>query len=271
MNRKTILDLHVHTDNSFDGNYSTMLLCETAIKKGLRAIAFTDHCEVDSYFVDNYERSVRQAFFEAAKARSAFTGRLLVLQGIELAQPTYDKELAEKIIATYNYDIIIGSIHNLRGQPDFYFMKSFEGIDIDDILKQYFDELILLAEWNGFDTMAHLTYPFRYLYSRASISVDINKYKKQVDEVLKLLAENRKALEINTGGLRQPIKKLSPEFETIKRFKQLGGEFVTIGSDAHYADHLATGLTEAVDAASEAGFKYITLYQNRLPFQIPIE
>ena len=61
--------------------------------------------------------------------------------------------------------------------------------------------------------------------------------------------EKEKALEINTGGLRQPLNKLSPEFETIKRFKDMGGKFITIGSDAHYAEHLASGFAEAKEAA----------------------
>jgi len=271
MNCKNIMDLHVHTDNSFDGHHPAMFMCETAVSMGLRAVAFTDHCEVDAYYTDSFDRSVRQSYLENAKARSAFMGQLLVLQGIELAQPHYDKELAEKIVSSYQYDIVIGSVHNLRDRRDFYYMESFNPDEIDSLVNEYLDELIGLAEWGGFDTLAHLTYPFRYFYARSGITVDINEYKEKVDTILSLLVEKEKALEINTGGLRQPLNKLSPEFETIKRFKDMGGKFITIGSDAHYAEHLASGFAEAKEAALAAGFKSETFFQSHSPFEIPIE
>ena len=119
--------------------------------------------------------------------------------------------------------------------------------------------------------LAHLTYPFRYFYSKSGISVNINDYKEQVDDILKTLVKSEKALEINSAGLRQPIKKLSPEFETVRRFKELGGEYITFGSDAHYADDLAKGVQEAYDAMRKAGFKMMTFYQQRTPLQVPIE
>ena len=85
---KNIVDLHVHTDNSFDGNHSATFFCEKAEMMDLRAVAFTDHCEVDQYRGDdNYEKRMFQAFFEVSKVRSAFRGKLLILNGIELGQP----------------------------------------------------------------------------------------------------------------------------------------------------------------------------------------
>lgn len=267
---KNIIDMHTHTDNSFDGHHSTVYMCEAACNKGLRAIAFTDHCEVDAFDASG-ERNVRQAFFEIAKAKSAFMGKLLVLNGIELGQPAYDIETAEKILASQKFDIVIGSVHNLRNQQDFYYIEDFSQIDVKSKLSEYFDELLTMLEWGNFDILAHLTYPFRYLYSRNNILVDINEYKPQVDEILRLTAEKDIALEINAAGLRQPINRLSPELETVKRFKELGGKFVSVGSDAHYAQHIAVGIKDAMSVAKEAGFGSVTLFQKRQPVEIPIE
>ena len=75
---KNIVDLHTHTDNSFDGNHSTMFLAETAYMKGIRAVAFTDHLEMDAFYKGNFDKTAIQSFFEVAKARSAFSGKLLV-------------------------------------------------------------------------------------------------------------------------------------------------------------------------------------------------
>lgn len=269
---RNIVDLHVHTDNSFDGNHSATFFCEKAEFLDLRAVAFTDHCEVDQYRADNnYEKRIFQAFFEVAKVRSAFRGKLLVLNGLELGQPAYDIETANKIVARYDYDHILGSVHNLRGGEDFYFMKDVKPQEADELLKKYFDELIEMLKWGKFDVLAHLTYPLRYFYSQSNLTIDLNNYKKQIDEILYITAKTDKALEINTAALRQPLKKLSPEADIVKRFKELGGKYISVGSDAHYAEHLANGIDKAYDCAIAAGFDSITFYQKHTPMKMKIE
>ncbi len=269
---KNLVDLHVHTDNSFDGNHSATFFCEKAEFLDLRAIAFTDHCEVDQYRGDSaYEKRIFQAFFEVAKVRSAFRGKILVLNGIELGQPAYDIETAENIIKTYNYDQIIGSVHNLRGGEDFYFMENLSLEQAEKLLVEYFNAVIEMLKWGNFDVLAHLTYPLRYFYSKSNLDIDLDKFKGQIDEILLLTAKGDKALEINTAALRQPLNKLSPEIDIIKRFKELGGKYVSVGSDAHYAEHLAADIDMAYSAALEAGFDSITFFQDRTPMQIKIE
>lgn len=265
------LDLHVHTDNSPDGNHSPMFICERAEFDGIRAIALTDHCEVDVYKAERYDKRVQQAFFETTKAQSAFRGKVLVLRGIELGQPQYDSKTAEEILATRAYDVVIGSVHNLRGREDFYFMENLNLQQVRALLTEYFDEILNLLEWGNFDVLAHLTYPLRYFYAKSGISVDLDEYKTQIDEILKRTAETGKALEINTAGLRQTIGKLSPELETVKRFHELGGEFVTYGSDAHYAEDVGKGMGEAYDAMLAAGFTEMTIFQQRTPLKMKIE
>jgi histidinol-phosphatase (PHP family) len=269
---KNIVDLHVHTDNSFDGNHSATFFCEQAEFMDLRAIAFTDHCEVDQFKGDPaYEKRIFQAFFEISKVRSAFRGKLLVLNGIELGQPVYDVETANDIIKRYDYDQIIGSVHNLRGGEDFYFMENLSLNQAEKLLKEYFNEIIHMLDWGGFDILAHLTYPLRYFYSKSNLDIDLNKFKNQIDEILLRTAKSEKSLEINTAALRQPLNKLSPDVDVLKRFKELGGKYVSVGSDAHYAEHLAADIDMAYSAALEAGFDSITFFEKRTPMQMKIE
>ncbi len=269
---KNLVDLHVHTDNSFDGNHSATFFCEKAEFLDLRAVAFTDHCEVDQFKGDRaYEKRMFQAFFEIAKVRSAFRGKLLVLNGIELGQPAFDIETANEIVNRYEYDQILGSVHNLRGGEDFYFMENLTNHQAEKLLKEYFNAVIEMLEWGNFDILAHLTYPLRYFYSKSNLDIDLNGFRKQIDEILRLTAKSDKSLEINTAALRQPLNKLSPEVDIIKRFKELGGKFVSVGSDAHFAEHLACDIDMAYTAAKTAGFDSITFFQNRTPMQIKIE
>lgn len=272
MSYKNIIDLHTHTDNSFDGHHSAMFLCEAAYMKGLRAIAFTDHIEIDRFYDGNFDVTATQSFFYVANARSAFSGKLIVSNGIELGQPTYDIPVAEKLLSKFKYDIVIGSIHNLRGKPDFCDLDyENEAANYEELLDEYFDEELELAKWGNFDTLAHLIYPLRYIIGEQKKAVDMKRYSDKIDEILKAVAQNGRALEINTSGLRQPLGDTMPGKDIVKRFRELGGEFVTVGSDAHYAEHLGAGIEEGIAMAKECGFNCISLFKNRVPTPIPIE
>lgn len=272
MNYKNIIDLHTHTDNSFDGHHSAMFLCESAYLKGLRAVAFTDHIEIDRYYEDNFDMTARQAYFYIANARSAFNGKLIVCNGIELGQPTYAPEIAEELMNRFKYDIVIGSVHNLRGRKDFCDLDFHgEAADYTDLVDEYFDEELTLARWGKFDTLAHLTYPLRYIMGEQNLPIDLSRYTDKIDAILRTLAENGKALEINTSGLRQPLQRTMPSMGIVKRFKELGGEYVTVGSDAHFAEHLGANIADGLEIAKECGFNYVSLFKDRTPTPVPIE
>ncbi len=271
MKYKNTVDMHVHTDNSPDGHVPATLMCERACAAGLRAVAFTDHCETDAYIKDNYDRITKQAYFEVAKAKSAFVGELLVLQGIEVGQGHYDPELADAIIGSRRYDVVLGSMHNSRGGVDPYYIDDFSDWDIDAYLNEYFDSMLEMIQWGNFDVLAHMTYPMRYFFARNGIRVDLSEYSAKIDEILSLLVEKDKALEINTAALRKPLRELSPELPTVRRFYELGGRLISVGSDAHYLDDLGAGIDAALDCALAAGFGEIAVFTARKPNLITIE
>ena len=272
MSYKNILDMHTHSDNSPDAHHSVSLLCEHAIKRGVRGVAITDHCECNAFYRDGYNITYLQSLFETAKARSIFEGQLIVLLGIELGQPTHDFKIASKIVSRASLDFVLASMHNLKNRQDFYHLdyKKSEN-DPHTLLLEYFDELLDTISWGNFDSLAHLTYPLRYITGRDKIQVDINRYGEQIEQVLKGLIEKGKALEINTSGLRGEMGVTLPDIDIIKWYKELGGELITIGSDAHSAADIGSGIDTGMTFAKEAGFKYITLYKQRTPVPIVIE
>lgn len=270
MKYKNLMDLHCHSDNSPDGEHSTILMCEYAQRAMIRALAFTDHCEVDEYYDNNYDRRIKQSFFEANKARAVFTGKMIVSIGVELGQPCHDIETAEKILDEYDFDIVLGSVHKIRGGEDIYFVD-FNDVNIKEFLEKYFVETYELVKWDGIDVLAHLTYPLRYINGREKLDYDVAYHDDVIDEILRIIAQTGKALEINTGGLRAEIREPSPSLKYVKRFKELGGEYITVGDDSHKVSDLGSGLANGIDLASEAGFKYLTLYESRTPVPIPIE
>jgi len=269
MRYKNLLDMHTHTDNSPDAVHGATLMCEYAVRRGMRAIALTDHCECNLYIADRYKTSVRQAYLEAKKEKNIFAGAIIVVCGVELGQCMQDTKARDDVMAM-DFDFTLGSLHNIAGQPDFYFLDFTTGeLDPRTVLTAYFDQIYSMVEWNGFDSLAHITYPFRYLPAQ-NITINPEEYRDRIMTILELLAKNQKALEINTSGLRYDTG-IIPPLWIVKAFRELGGKYITIGSDAHNADAVGAYIEDGMALAEAAGFSEITLYQKHEPVLIPIK
>lgn len=265
-----LIDMHVHSDNSPDGAHSPMFICEHAVKNGLRAVAITDHCEIDKFFEQRYNSLVFHSYFESAKARTAFEGQLLVLIGLEMGQPLSNVELSEKLIEKNPYDFILGSVHTPKGQPLDIKEIDFREIDVYKFMQDYFLELAQIAKWDGCDALAHLTCPMRHIQGKYHIDFDYSKISEVIDYLLETMIKNNKALEINTSGLRQGLGMTMPDEKIISRYRQLGGELITVGSDSHSAYDVGAGIKDGISLAKKCGFDKITFYVSREAMQIEI-
>ncbi len=267
-----LYDSHTHSDNSPDGRESVTYMCERGVATGLRGIAFTDHCEVDNYEGGRYHISIRQSNFECLKAKSVFRGSLIVSSGIELGQPLTNPNIADRLLSDYDFDFVLASVHNASSGADYYYIdySEFGDADVRLLLQGYFEDVLAVARWNRFDSLAHLTYPLRYLHANG-ISVDLTEYSDIIDEILKTLAHNAKALEINTSGFRQGLGTTLPPQFCVKRFRELGGEYITIGSDGHRSDDVGMNIQDGMQLAVDAGFKQFALYLSRTPMLIDLK
>lgn len=268
MEKERIIDMHVHSDNSPDGTHSPMFICEQAVEKGLRAVAITDHCEIDSYHSRNFGSAVFHSYFECSKARTAFEGQLLVLLGIEIGQPLYDVTLTEKLLKTYNFDVVLGSIHKPKGLNCDIKDIDYSKLDVYGFMKSYFGELIDIAKSPYIDVVSHITCPMRGIIGKYGIDFDFSKISDVTDELLNTIIKNNKALEINTSGLRQPIKRTMPDEDIIRRYNELGGQYITIGSDSHTAYDVGADIKEAMLLAKNCGFDKLTFFVGRQIMQI---
>lgn len=269
MSYTNLADTHTHSVISFDGNDSCEELCKSAIEKNIKYLAITDHCDIDGKDLD-VDALCSEQYAQVSRVKKEYKDRLNVLRGLEIGQGIYRKELTEKILNQYDYDFVLGSLHNLDNMEDFFFID-YKQYDVYELLNQYFDGLLELSRWGEFDSLAHLTYPLRYIVAREKINVDMTKYADVIDAIFETLAKNNKALEINTSGLFMPMNDTLPNISFIKRFKQLGGEYVTIGSDSHYASKIGQGIDRGYKIAYDSGFRYITVFENRQPRLIPIK
>lgn len=265
MKKITRCDCHIHTDNSFDSDTPAERQVDRAHELGIEYIAITDHCDILEWSDEGIARSNAQA----AELNVKYDD-LTVLRGIELGEPLQNLDETAKALGLCEYDFVLCSLHNILGEEDFYYLHP-TAEQVRDLLTRYFDELLEMVKWNEFDSLAHMTYPLRYITERDGVEVDMSVYQLQIREILATLAANGKALEINTSGLRNEGGNLLPTVEYVKLFRELGGEYITLGSDAHVPEHMAVGMQQGIGAAKEAGFDSATIFVNRQPIKIPFE
>ncbi|MDR3552387.1 MAG: histidinol-phosphatase HisJ family protein, partial [Clostridia bacterium] len=219
-------DSHLHSNNSPDASSDTVeALCESAIKKRLATISITDHCEINRYYSEGFDAIAARSAAEARAAAAKYAGRLEVLCGVELGQATEALEYASNALDAREYDVVIASMHNLPGLPDFAFIDVTES-NVQELFTRYLRELLGLIEWGRFDILAHMTYPLRYFESEHDIHINLQNFEPQITEIFSRLISAGKALEINTSGYRQPFGRAMPDLWCLKLYKEAGGRLL---------------------------------------------
>ena len=258
-------DYHIHNEISFDSEASLLDQCEEALRKGLSEIALTNHYELD--FVLQGTASAPDLALEEQlllAARERFEGRLTIRRGIEIGQPTYDLAAARALMSARDYDVVLGSMHNGLGGLDFYYMRSEDYTDdqLRTIWVDYVNKLFEVATKGEMDVLTHVMYPRRYLEETRRHC--FTPTKEQFEPIFRALIQRGIALEINTSAVRRGVaKRPDPELEFLTFYRELGGEYLTVGSDAHVAPDVGADYRDAFLLAREAGFRYMTRYCQR--------
>ncbi len=269
MKYRFISDSHTHSECSFDGKDSVIMMCQQASGIGLYSLTITDHCECNEYFEKDVRSDISRSVIDIAKARAMYHDSLKVYTGIELGQPTQNVDAAKDALSIGDFDFVLGSLHNLKDEQDFFYLQ-YDITTAYALLDRYCKELLELAEQNMFDSLAHVDYPLRYIIATSEVNVNLNKYHDILDEILLTLVRNEKALEINTSGLRQVIGRTLPNIHVLRRFRELGGKYVTLGSDAHRWADIGSGIEDALDMLRQCCFTHFTVYEKRQPKMLPI-
>lgn len=269
-------DWHTHTTFSFDGDNTQCEMAERAVSAGLSGIAFTEHIDVNYYLNEDAGSKTAGGIPEIQKYRfreltdiaareipavqASYAARnLTVIHGVELGNAQWDFPLAERILSGKNYPYVTASIHSVRGEEDFYYID-WAKTDVRDILSRYFSEMLELAQWGKFDTLAHMTYPVRYLCrcGKTVADAELSRYRDIAAEIFRVITDKGISLEINTGGLRKDYYNATdPGGELLRLYKDTGGERVRIGSDAHRVSEVAFGFREAAELAEQYGLTVI--------------
>ncbi len=261
-------DYHIHTIHSGDGKGTIYEACESAIKKGLKEIAITEHFEPTS--IDKSYKFYNPLICkdEVINANEIFKGKLKIKMGVELGQPHFFLETSNSILKATSFDYIIGSAHKLPGDTDVSHVD-YKAISIEDACQMYINQIKQLVTTADFDCVGHLDLIKRYSTKTYNTRITLMVQYELLKEVLKLIISKGKGIEINTSGLRQAPRETMPGVDVLKLYRELGGEILTIGSDAHRAVDVAEGIDTAIENAIQAGFKYLTVFNERKPEWVP--
>lgn len=266
----SISDFHLHSDFSTDCSFSMEEMIKAAIKKGLDTICFTEHNDFDFPYEacgmepDAFLLNTDSYLYTLLQLRQKYEEHIRILFGIELGlQPCC---LHKNIILSksYDFDFIIASSHLCQG-ADPYYPSFFEGKDTKACCRAYFEEILSnIKAFTGFNVYGHLDYIARYIPANAAPYI-CTDYQDITDEILKHLIENEKGIECNTSGLRKSLNATNPAPEIIKRYRELGGELITIGSDAHTPGDIGAGFSAAAAILLDCGFRYYTTFEGGQP------
>lgn len=267
-----MFDYHVHSSFSGDCKYSMEDMVKGALEKNVKTLCFTDHIDYD-YGNDeiDFVFEVNDYFKELKRMKSNYKGQIEIVSGIELGmQPHLAHNIHEKINLD-NFDFIIMSIHTVMGK-EMHEGELFQDRDLLDAYFLYYDEMYeVLDKFNNFDIVGHMNLIDRYVKYMNDKTVKLEEYKELIEKVLKKIIEKDKGIEINTSGIRYGINSFLPTVEILDLYKKLGGEIITIGSDAHSPEYIGSNYKEVVELLRELGYKYITTFRNRKKQFIKIE
>jgi histidinol-phosphatase (PHP family) len=227
--------------------------CERALELGLPAIAFTEHA--DWALVHEGQHAVDlDGYFDAVeRCRAQFPG-LRILTGVELGEPHWYPAETAAVLAAAPLDQVLGSIHCIRLDGGIIDASQFRGrpdIDFPGAVRSYFAEVLAMVEsGQPFETLAHLDYPKRYWLDGAAAYKE-KDYEAEIRAILAAAARSGRVLEVNTT--RGSV--LCPDITVVRWWREVGGQAVQYGSDAHQPDKVAEGFLAATQMVEAAGFK----------------
>lgn len=261
-------DCHLHSSHSGDSQAPMEAMIEKGIALGLKKMCFTEHMDMD-YPVSEREPdniflvNTDSYLYDLIRCKERYGDRITLLFGVELGLQPHLLGDNARYVNSYDFDFVIGSSHVVNGR-DPYYPSYYEGRTEAEAYREYFTSIAdNLKKYTNFDVYGHLDYVVRYGPNKNE-NYAYADYRDVIDVILKNLIDNEKGIELNTAGFRKGLHAPNPCAEILSRYRELGGEIVTIGSDAHAPEDIGTHFTEAAEILSSCGFRYYCVYEKRV-------
>ena len=260
-------DYHTHSRVSPDAFSSMTEMAEAAIRQGLQEICFTDHVE-PIWFGSTAPRKTYDwaPLTEEFRAVQAAVGdRIRLRLGVELGDAVWDLDRSEAIMARAPaLDFVIGSIHILSEQMDgrdLYSLAPRDEAETRACLADYLGQIQRLARWGGFHVLGHLTLPLRYLNENRGMHVSFDGFEAEMEAIFRTIIPKGIGIELNTNRGNTPL----PDAKWLKLYRGMGGEVITLGTDAHTPAAVGCAIREGQALLRECGFRRFCTFRQGQP------
>lgn len=270
-------DNHTHSYFSEDSRMNIDDAVKVAYERGLRGICLTDHLDFDAppgvteftFEVPAQQEAIdSEAEYLGLNGRGGRYGDFQLLKGVEIGLQDISMPKIRKVLEDNRFDCVIASLHLIDGH-DPYFGEYYIPYDYRQAYGHYLEEFAcLIRVMPDFDILGHYDYIARYPDYRET-TIYYREFRDALDQILTFLAQNGKTMEINTKTYKL-FRGRRPELdiEVLRRFRELGGEALSFGSDAHEITRLGDRFDWCRDMALAAGFRYEVYYKDRKPCMI---
>jgi len=263
-----MIDYHIHTKlcKHADGEISSYV--EEAIKLGFSEIAFTDHIPLPDNFDIAHRMSIKELDLYVNwidRMRSLYP-EIIIRLGIEADYYQGFEDFIGKILTSYNFDLVIMSVHFLHHWPEgnWVFDYNFPDKTLSEIYSDYLKTMIQGINTGLFDVVGHVD------IIKASGDSFTNQIPDDVDLLLKSILKMNMSLEINTSGYRKPINESYPGYDWLNLINRHQVP-LTIGSDAHSPDQIGLNFSQVYQELQSEGIRTLSCYNNRKRFNISLE
>ncbi len=256
-----MFDYHMHSRVSFDGHDTGEALAKAAAAAGLKEICFTDHLDYDPLgLMGNLTFNTED--YNAEYDHLEIPG-LLIRRGMEFGMTVDNREQFKQDLQRRPFDFVLGSIHFVD-DLDVYYPPYWQGKTVFEAEQRFLQATLdCVRLHNDFDVLAHLTYIAKSTSHPAPRPIPYAEHRDVIDEILRILVSKGKGLEINTSGVDR-CGAFLPSPDMFRRFRELGGEIITIGSDAHRCNRVGQYSFDACDILKDI-FGYVCTFENRKP------
>lgn len=272
-----LFDSHVHSHHSHDSRQTMEEIFAAARERGLAGVAITDHADTWYLEKDHTFEHIAASVMEAELADGLFEGEVRFFAGIEVSDHADSPSGVRKLLDLAEYDVVLGSVHCVLFEDwdDAYSRLNFEASvpeeKIQAFLKVYFDKLLTMAQTQDYDVLTHLTCPLRYINGKYQRGISAEPHGDVIEKILHTVIERDKALEVNTSGIGKAYIGIMPDEAILRRYYDMGGRMITLGSDGHAPEKIGNGFNEAVELLKQIGFAGHTYFEKRKPVFVPFD
>lgn len=271
-----LTDYHVHTAYSDDSNYPMEDVVKDAIRLNLEEIAFTDHVD---YGVkpDRNSNEMPPRFYkglpivnvdypayfaEIANLKEKYGHKIRIVAGLEFGVQVHTIERYEILFSQWPLEFVILSIHQVEDK-EFWTQDFQRGRTQKEFqLRQYQELLDVVRLYKNYSVIGHIDSIKRYDQNE---EFPFMQYRDILEEVFKIVIADGKGIEVNTSSERYGLPDFQPSTDILRLYRDCGGEIITVGSDSHKPNHLASYIKVARDQLRDLGFRYTCSFQDMKP------